>query len=109
MPIDSSVIQGTVMLAPEGRLDSQTTPGFANLLNNALSSGSSRIVLDLSRINYMTSEGLRSILRATKDAKATQKTFVICGATGVVREVLDISGFSRMITMVATLDEAMKI
>jgi anti-anti-sigma factor len=99
---------GRVVVSPEGRLDSVTVMNFRALLDQAVKTGNRRIVVDLSHVGYITSAGLGVIIRAAREAKASGGQLVICGPVGCVRDVLDISGLTRIIPTTATLEEAMK-
>jgi anti-anti-sigma factor len=53
------------------------------------------VVLDVAQLSYLSSAGLRFIIMAMKQAQANRQTFVIAGARGVVRQVLDSIGLRQ--------------
>jgi len=53
----------------------------------------------MSATNYISSAGLRVLLRLSKKAKRTKKTFVTFGVTGMVQEVFESSGMDMLITI----------
>ncbi|QPM90251.1 STAS domain-containing protein [Pseudooceanicola algae] len=55
------------------------------------------LVVDLQHVDYVSSAGLRVILKAAKAAKASGARLVLAGLTPQVREVFDISGFSSVL------------
>ena len=95
----------TTVAALEGRLDTATAaPAEAKLL--ALLEGGD-VVADLEGVRYVSSAGLRVLLKAAKQAKAGGKAFRVCALQPSVREVFEISGFDKIIPAFATRAEAL--
>jgi anti-anti-sigma factor len=65
-----------------------------------------RVVLDMAQVRFLSSAGLRVLLKASKAAKASGGGFAICGLQPMVREIYEISGFDKIIPAYATRDEA---
>lgn len=55
------------------------------------------LVIDLRQVDYVSSAGLRVILKAAKAARVAAKRLVLAGLTPQVQEVFDISGFSSVL------------
>lgn len=98
----------TFIVSPEGRLDTESSHKFQEMLDNAFLSDQKRIILDLTRVEYISSLGLRIILSSAKRSKDAGREFSLCGATGAVAEILEISAFHRIILCYPTLDDAQK-
>ena len=64
-------------------------------------------VVDLSSVSYVSSAGLRVLLKGAKTAKASGHRLVLAGIAPSVREVFDISGFSTIFTIVEDMDAAL--
>jgi anti-sigma B factor antagonist len=79
-------------IALEGRLDTQTAPAFEAVFSN-LSPVISEFVLNLSKLIYISSLGLRAILILFKKMKARGGTFTIINIPADIRSVFEISGF----------------
>ncbi len=75
----------------------------------AISPQSSRVVLDFSSVAYISSAGLRIVLAAAKQIRTLHGGFVIFGAEPTVRRVFEISGFARIIPLVASEAEALEL
>ncbi len=84
---------GAVVLQPSGRLDSVTAKTFETTLIGKLEAGVSKVVLDLSRLDYISSAGLRVVLIAAKKLKGAGGALVLCDLSPSVREVFEVSGF----------------
>lgn len=65
------------------------------------------VVLDFTRLDYISSAGLRVVLVLAKRLKQAQGRLVLCSMQPHVREVFEISGFLAILEVVATRDEAM--
>lgn len=88
---------GTAMvIEPNGRIDSMTAKEFEQLIAAPLVSGSGRLVVDLSGLEYISSAGLRVFLTAAKQCKSAGGALTLCSASDGVREVFEISGFSSL-------------
>lgn len=97
MKIISDKNNGTLTLRVEGRLDTTTAPQLEKELGGALA-GVSRLVLDLEKLEYISSAGLR-VLLSTLKIMNKQGEMCLTGVTESVREVLDITGFSDILTI----------
>jgi len=64
-----------------------------------------KTVLDMSEMEYISSAGLRVLLRLQKLAKKTGKKFSLSGASGIVKSVLEDSGINALFTVSKSLDE----
>jgi len=91
MNIDAKRDGATLVLRPEGRLDTTTSP----LLQDALDlDGVTELVFDFSALEYISSAGLRVLITAQKSMNAAGGTMEIRGANDTVRNVFDITGCS---------------
>jgi anti-sigma B factor antagonist len=91
-----------------GRIDTQTSPDFKSRMDELVSAGANKIVLDCSDLEYVSSAGLRVILIAAKAAKAAGGDLKCCSMQNMVKQVFDISGFSKMISIYQSLQDATK-
>lgn len=96
------------ILRPSGRLDSATSPAFEASVLERLQDGSTRMVLDLSDVDYISSAGLRVILVAGKKLRAAQGQLVLCGLREEVRGVFEMSGFLDLFAVTDNAQEALR-
>ena len=108
MSILSSKKAGVLIVMPDIRLDTQTAPATDQLIVEAIAQGETRILVDFAKTNYISSAGLRVLLKATKQLKQAGGAFGLCNASEQIREVLDISGFATIMTCYTSLDEALQ-
>jgi anti-anti-sigma factor len=98
---------GTVLVAStEDRIDGVNAREFQDALQAAISDDDSAVVLDLERLTYISSAGLRVILLVAKTLQRQDKQLAVCSLGGPVREVFEISGFDRIIQTHESQSEA---
>ena len=102
--------QGCVgIIALTGRIDATTASSFETSCRELLDSGAKKVVVDLGGVEYISSAGLRVILTMVKASKAAAATLAFCSMQSMVAEVFKISGFSSMLPIYATRDEAVSV
>ncbi len=101
MEISAIVTQDEALIVLQGRLDAATSPLLAEQVKSVLSNGQVSLILDMQQISYISSAGLRIVLMTAKQVKAIKGHFAVFGLSASVREVFDISGFSKIIQVEA--------
>jgi anti-sigma B factor antagonist len=91
----------------EGNLDTNTAPQAQAQIDELIDGGSSKILINFDDLNYISSAGLRVLLATAKKLKTTSGDLKICGLNQTVQEVFDISGFSSILSVVATEEDAL--
>ena len=97
MKINRSVENGKVCYALEGRLDTTTAPELERELKNDLD-GATRLTLDFSKLDYISSAGLRVLLSAHK-AMSRKDGMTVTNVNEMVREVFEVTGFSDILNI----------
>jgi anti-anti-sigma factor len=96
-----------VIVTPQDRFDTHSAPEVERVLTDHIERGERQIVLDLSHISYISSIGLRVILKAVMAMIRTDGRVVLCGGNDHVRTVLNLSGALMMSLHASTLDDAL--
>ena len=86
------------VLAIKGRLDGATAGALDERLAETVGVSAVTIV-DMAGLDYVSSAGLRILLKAAKQAKARSAKLLLCALHPNVREVFDISGFSAIFSI----------
>lgn len=98
---------GTALIfQPEGLVNSANAAAFEADLMAQVDKGEHRIVLDLARLDYISSAGLRVVLLLAKKLKQSGGALILCDIQPNVREVFEISGFLSILKVCATRAEA---
>jgi anti-sigma B factor antagonist len=90
-----------------GHLDSNTSLGFENKLIQAIDDGSKSMIIDFKNLDYISSAGLRVILKATKALKREDGKIMLCDMQDYVKEVFEISGFDSLLPIVGSMGDAL--
>ena len=96
-----------VVLGPVGRLNNETSPEFQSRLLGCVGSAGASVLVDLSKVDYMSSAGLRALMTASKQSKATGGRLAVAGLNAVVKEIFAISRFSYVVTVYDTPAQAL--
>ena len=80
-----------LVVALEGRLDTSTAPDLEGFLD-AEAAGTDALVLDLEKLEYTSSAGLRVLLKFQKIMSA-KKGMTLKNVNDEIMEVFDITGF----------------
>jgi len=91
-----------------GRLDSNTSQGFEKKIFDAISVGSKNMIIDFNDLDYISSAGLRVILKTTKALNRQEGKIMLCSMQDCVKEVFEIAGFDSFLPIVASMDDALK-
>ena len=105
MDLREEKIGGVTVVEVKGRIDSTTAPALGERLTTSLEASKVRVLLDLSRLEYISSAGFRILLLAAKRADETGSRLVLCGVSGKVRQLFDLGGFIDLFTIVGSRDE----
>ena len=89
---------GAWVIAASGRIDSNTAGDLEAVLPARVQTHAAT-VMDLTGVSYVSSAGLRVLLKGAKTAKASGHRLVLTGLAPTVREVFDISGFTAIFTI----------
>ena len=83
----------------EGKLDTQTSTLALEELLQHLQPNPGKVLISLALLEFVSSAGLRVVLRAAKQVRSYGGEFKVSGAQGVVKEVLEISGFDSLLDL----------
>lgn len=95
--VESARPEGLVIQL-NGRLDSTTSRDLEAVLP-ARVQAQPVVVVDLAEVRYVSSAGLRVLLKGAKGAKASGNKLMLCGLSPDVREVFDVSGFTPIFSI----------
>ena len=97
MTINKTQEGGNLTIALEGRLDTMTSPELEAVLGASLESAD-QLTLDFSKLEYISSAGLRVLLSAHK-RMAAKGGMKVLHVNDVVQEVFDVTGFSDILNI----------
>ncbi len=105
MEITENKRNDVVLVSVEGRVDASNAGVLEQKLLGLIAAGEKRFVLDVARLDYISSAGLRVLLVARKRLP-TGGSLALCALQSQIREILDIAGFSSLFGIYDTQEEA---
>ncbi len=98
MDIKKETINGKTVLYLEGRLDTSNSNELENAVNEALET-TDDLELDLSKLEYTSSSGLRVFLLTQKKVNERNGSLVVSNVNEYIMEIFDITGFSTILNI----------
>jgi anti-sigma B factor antagonist len=100
-------VDGVTIVDLEGDLDTNTAPQAEAYLKKLAESEGLKVVLNLKKLEYTSSAGLRVFLTTAKQLSAVGGTMRVCCLNETVDEIFDISGFATILNVAKTEEEAL--
>ncbi len=95
--IDKLDSNGLLNISIEGSIDTLTAQSFENQIKQSLE-GCKKLVLDFTKVEYVSSAGLRAILTLNTQME-DQGEMIIKNITESVRDVFEMTGFDELLTL----------
>jgi anti-sigma B factor antagonist len=83
---------GIATLRADGELDLASAVALEHRLGELTGPDVTGVTVDLGGVTFVDSAGINALLRGRRLAESRAQTFLVSGATGVVRQVLSITG-----------------
>jgi anti-sigma B factor antagonist len=96
MNVTVTELNGYTVVSVEGRIDTTNANEFEKSMMQVIDSGKSKIILNCSGLDYISSSGLRIFLIVLKKMNAIQGRFKLSNMQPGIKEIFDISGFSSI-------------
>ncbi len=85
------------ILTIDGSLDSATAPLILQSLDKHAAQETRDMVIDFTGVDYISSAGLRVVLKAKHAQAAVGKRLIICGLKDYVREIFELAGLAQIL------------
>lgn len=107
MVININPRDGASVVEIEGAIDGKTASEAQGKITPLLQPNSA-VVLDMSKVNYMSSAGLRTLLLVYRQSTAQSAKLALVGLSEEVKDVMSMTGFLKFFTLCETLEEGLK-
>jgi anti-anti-sigma factor len=97
-----------VILAVAGRLDAASSKVLEEAILKRIGDGERKLIVDLAGLDYISSSGLRVFLVAAKKMGAEKGKVLLCSMQEGVRQVFDLAGFSSILSIHHSRDDALQ-
>jgi len=106
MQLTQTQIDDYKVIGFSGNLDTATSPEVEKTINECIENGDLKFIFNFENTKYMSSSGLRVLLATAKKLK-NRGELKITNLNSVIEEVFDISGFSSILNVYKTQEEAL--
>jgi anti-anti-sigma factor len=88
-----------------GHLDGNSQIAAETYFKMVVTSGATRVVLDLAQVEFISSAGLRAVLLLLKLVKGNHGGLAVCASQPRVTQLLEFSGLKTLLSIAPTVDE----
>jgi anti-sigma B factor antagonist len=106
LSIETDNRQSVSVMKVKGRVDSETAPELDDALAKLLQNNRNKIVLNLQDVNYMSSAGLRALVKAYQSANKSGGDVRLAAVSEPIEVILRTVGMLQMFKMFSTSEEA---
>jgi len=96
------------ILRIEGRMDAASSPVLEVQLTNLIQQNFKNFLLDFSKVEYLSSAGMRLLLSMTKKLKASGSKLFFCSINDEVMEIIRMASFEKILSIYKTEKEALE-
>lgn len=106
--IELENIENRVILRIEGRIDAATVALLERKIDRLIEEKHNDLLLDFTRVDYLSSAGMRVLLSMAKKLKAKKGSFVLFSLSEDVEEIIKMAGFDKILSICANEKEALQ-
>jgi len=109
MEINEQKTDQCVIIGITGRLDTTNYSILEKKLMELIESHHDKILVECSKMDYISSSGLRILLMALKKITLMKGKFALCGLQENIHEIFEISGFTSIFEIHSSREDAVKM
>ncbi len=106
MDITQRVEGDVTVIGPDGRIDTLAAEQLDQVLQSAVAGGNNRIVVDMSKVEYISSAGLRSLAAVLVKGRDEGGDMKLAALNERVTRVFKIIGFDLLMSVTDTPEAA---
>lgn len=96
-----------VIISIEGSIDSKTAGDLQSQIMEKVSE-TNNVLLDLTKVDYVSSAGLRVLLMIYRQIKLKNGKVILVGVSEEIRDVMSMTGFINFFEIADNIDNALK-
>ena len=108
MNINIEAADQVTMIELAGEIDGKTAPEVQQQISAHIRPGS-KILLDMSQVNYMSSAGLRMLLSTYRQISGSDGQIVLVGLSEEIEDTMSATGFLTFFSTQATVDAGLAV
>ncbi|MEO6086361.1 MAG: STAS domain-containing protein [Umezawaea sp.] len=102
----TDVVRGVPVVHCSGEVDMTTAPAMGDAVDLLLDQRPPALVIDLGSVRFLSSAGLAVLVATAQTAGRAGVVLAVAAATRAVLRALEVSGVGTILTLCATVDEA---
>ena len=104
----TTAAQGDVtVVSIAGRIDTVSAPELEGEINRTIDGGNRKLLLDFSKVTYISSGGLRVLLATAKKLKDPGDRYGLCCLSPDVHKIIRLAGFTSIFSIYGSEGEAL--
>ncbi len=102
--------QGDITIVSlEGIIDAFACHQFEDAFNKLIENNNYKLIVDLSKVDYMTSVGAGIFIAVHGVTQENKGTIILVNPKPKVREIFDVLGVSKILSFTDSMDNAIKL
>lgn len=108
MNVNIKTDENIVIISIEGSIDSKTAGDLQSQIMEKVSE-TNNVLLDLTKVDYVSSAGLRVLLMIYRQIKSKNGKVILVGVSEEIKDVMSMTGFINFFEITDNIDNALKI
>lgn len=100
--------ENSVLISIEGSIDSKTAGDLQSQIMDTVSE-SNNVLIDLTKVEYVSSAGLRVLLMIYRQIKSKNGKVILVGVSQEISDVMSMTGFINFFEITDTIDNALNL
>lgn len=96
-----------VVVAPSGEIAYQQANEFRGAIRKAFEQKPTKLVIDLSAVDYMNTPGVATLVEALQVANRSKVALVLCGLNDKVRAIIELARLHSLFKIVPNVSAAL--
>ncbi len=106
MEITTAAREDVMVVSVNGRVDTVSAPELEQTINQILERGKRKLLIDFSKVSYISSGGLRVLLATAKKLKEPGDRYGLCCLSADVHKIIRLAGFTSIFSIYSSEGEA---
>lgn len=106
LDVETGERDGETVISLRGEIDVYTAPRLRQTLIDLIEKGASRLVVDMSAVDFLDSTGLGVLVGGLKRVKAKEGSLKLVVSQEKILKIFDITGLTKVFPIYGSLDEA---
>ena len=107
MDVTTERQDGVLSAQVGGRIDGANVVEFEDAIRTAIEESDRAVIMDFEKLAYISSAGLCAVLLTAKSLDNRNAKFALCSLSDQIREIVEITGFDKIITIHPSKAEAL--